>query len=111
MTTTLSINAGATLDIPLLVALPTGTWTCSSQLRSSTDVLIATLSTSLTAMGTPDAAGNTHSGLLSATSVQTAAWAPGNWLCDVKFTDASTTPVVVYSDPFVVQVVQAKTHG
>jgi hypothetical protein len=111
MTTTITIKQGETLIEPFLMTLDVGNWACTAQVRSATDVLIADLTTTLNAFGSPDSAGNTHSGVLSADSTQTPLWPVGNWLFDIKFFDESTPPVVLIDGPYILQVTQPKTHG
>jgi hypothetical protein len=72
-------------------------------------VTIGSLTTNLSLLSVPDSLGNTHTGALSASSIDTAAWPVGNWLFDVKFYDESVPPVVDYEGPFVVQVTMPTT--
>lgn len=111
MTQTVNIKAGATFSVPLLVRLPSGNWSATSEMRQSDTSLVGVLSVTLASLAEPDAAGNTHSGLLLATSVQTASWPVGAFRCDVRFADTQDPPVVLFSDPFVVDVTQGMTHG
>lgn len=107
----IKIKTAATFSIAMLVLLPAGTWSAACDIRKGDDTLVGALTVSLEPLVTPDADGNTHAGLLEATSVQTAAWALGTWRADVRFTDASVVPVVLTSDPFVVVVEKGITHG
>lgn len=111
MTDPIKIKAGATVSLPMLVLLPAGTWTGSCQIRKGDDTLVGELAVTLTPLTVPDESGNTHAGLLEATSVQTAAWPVGTWRADVRFADNSIPPEVIFTDPFAVQVDKAATHG
>ena len=110
MTQSITIKAGATFSVAFLALLPAGTWACDSDVRKTDDSLVQALSTTLTALGTPDASGNTHSGILAATSAQTTAWPIGTHQCDVRFTDASATPQILIFDKIMVVVEKAVTH-
>jgi hypothetical protein len=111
MTQFVKIKTGATFSVPLLVCLPAGAWSATSDIRQAGDALVESLAVSLIALTEPDADGNTHNGLLLATSIQTALWPLGAWRCDVRFADAQTPPVVLYSDQFIVNVEKGTTHG
>ena len=110
MTQSITIKAGATFSVPFLALLPAGTWACDSDVRTSADGLVQALATTLTALDTPDASGNTHSGILEATASQTTAWPIGTHQCDVRFTDASATPQVLIFNKIMVVVEKAVTH-
>ena len=107
----ITIKVGATFSMPMLVQLPLGHWTGSCHIRKGDNSLVGELLVSLEELDTPDVDGNTHAGLLEATSVQTATWAVGTWRADVRFSDDSNPPVVIYTDPFTVQTEAASTHG
>lgn len=111
MTQCIKIKTGATFSVPVLVCLPPGVWSATSDIRQAGDALVESLAVSLLALAEPDAAGNTHSGLLLATSTQTTLWPLGAWRCDVRFADAQSPPVVLYSDQFIVSVEKGTTHG
>lgn len=105
-----SIKRGATFSLPLLVALPAGAWSATCNIRKIDDTLVGSPAVTLVPLGTPDADGNTHSGLVEATSVETASWALGTWCADIRFADTSVPPVVIFSDQFCVAVAKANTH-
>jgi hypothetical protein len=91
---------GDTWDRTQRYALPSGTWTPASIARTSAGVLVQTFAATLTALGTPDADGNTHVLNTVATATQTAAWPLATLICDTTFTDASATPVVRSAEAF-----------
>lgn len=111
MTQTVNVKAGATFSVAMLVLLPAGTWSASCQVRKGDGTLIEALTVTLAPLSTPGSDGNTHSGLLEATSVQTALWPLGSHRSDVWFTDASTPPVAVPSPTFVIVVDKGETHA
>jgi len=107
----IKIKAGATFSIAMLVLLPAGTWSAACEIRKGDDSLLATLTVSLAPLVTPDADGNTHAGLLEATSVQTATWGAGSFRADVRFFDTSLPAAVFYTESFAVRVERGVTHG
>lgn len=111
MTTAVKIKAGATFSLPILAMLPAGTWSAACDIRRGDGTLVGALTATLAPLDTPDADGNTHAGLLEATSEQTDAWEPGTWRSDVAFTDTSAPSVVVYTESFAVLVEKAITHA
>lgn len=107
----IEIKTGATFSVPFLVLLPAGSWSAASEIRKGDDTLVGELAVTLEPLATPDADGNTHAGVLEASSVQTVAWEHGSWRADVRFSDDSTPPAVLTSDPFFVLVKKGVTHG
>lgn len=103
-----TVKTGATFSAAFTVALPAGAWAVESDIRKSNDSKIADLTATIEALATPDSAGNTHAGLLTATSVETALWPVGSHHCDVKFTDGTVAKI---SDSFTVVVEKAVTHA
>ena len=106
-TQTYPIKRGATLSLAGSVELPAGTWSASAQVRSAVLALVEQLVVTLTPPVLPATA---HTILIEASSAQTADWPIGSLMCDVRFADASATPVVVPSPTFVINVQQEVTH-
>lgn len=105
---TYPIKRGATLSLAGTVQLPAGTWSASAQVRSTTSLsLVEQLSVTLTPPVFPATA---HAILIEASSAQSADWPIGTLLCDVRFSDASATPVVLPSPTFAIQVQQEVTN-
>ena len=53
-------TAGTTYSRAGLYALPSGTWSATATVKTGAGVAVQTLSVNLSALGTPDADGNTH---------------------------------------------------
>lgn len=111
MTEPIKVKVGATFSVPMLVLLPAGTWGAACDIRKGDDTLVGSLTATLEPLETPDADGNTHAGLLQAPSTQTAVWALGTWRADVRFSDNSDPPVVIYTEAFSVTVEKGSTHA
>ena len=91
-------TAGTTYSRAGLYALPSGTWSATATVKTGAGVAVQTLSVNLSALGTPDADGNTHALSVLATATETALWPLATLLQDIIFTDASATPVKVPAD-------------
>ena len=85
-------KAGDTWDRTQKYTLPAGTWTATSAAKKADGTLVQTFTCSLaTLVADPD--GYTHALNTTASATATAAWPLETLLCDVVFTDASSTPV------------------
>ncbi len=95
---------GTTYSRAGLYTLPSGTWSATATVSTSAGATVQTLDVNLSALGTPDADGHTHALSVLATATETALWPLAALLCDIRFTDASATPVVVPADTVVINV-------
>lgn len=92
-------KSGDTFSWAGTVLLPAGTWAGTAKAKSSNWSL--NLTVTLTPLSSPTGRGHTHAiGLYAAAAV----WPVGVALCDVKYTDASTPPVVHHSPTFQINV-------
>ena len=82
---------GDTWDRTQLYALPAGTWTATSQARTGAGVFVQQFDCALTELSAPDANGNTHALNTTASAGATELWPLETILCDVVFTDTSST--------------------
>lgn len=99
---------GATLSLAGTVTLPAGSWSATAQVRNASGSLVQQLAVTLQA---PVAPATAHGILIEATADQAATWPLSDLRCDVRFADASATPVVVPSPTFIVRVQQEVTHA
>ena len=99
---------GSTLSLAGTVTLPSGTWSASAQVRSASTSLVEQLTVTLTA---PESPATAHTILIAGTAAQCADWPIGTLTCDVRFVDASATPVVVPSPTFLIIVTQEITNA
>ena len=104
MTSSVAVKQGATFSLPILVMLPAGTWSATCEVRKADGTLVGALAVTLADLPQPDADGNTHAGLLEATSAQTHEWQLGTWHADIRLSNTSTPPVVIYTETFAVTV-------
>ena len=90
------LKRGATLSLAGYVNLPEGPWTATSEVKNSDDVLVDSLTVSLTAPVSPSTIWTLS---LSATAEQTIDWPLGPLSCDIRFTN---TGAVLYSPTFII---------
>lgn len=95
---------GTTYSRAGLYTLPAGTWQAAATVSTSAGATVQTLDVSLSALTPPDADGHTHALSVLATAPETALWPLAALLCDIRFTDASATPVIVPADTVVIHV-------
>lgn len=97
-------TAGTTYSRAGLYRLPVGTWSAAATVSTAAGAVVQTLDVNLSALSTPDADGHTHALSVLATAAQTALWPLAALLCDIRFTDASATPVIVPADTVILNV-------
>jgi hypothetical protein len=78
-------------------------YTVRAQIRDATEVQLVALTYTAANQGT-----SPGQFTLSATAAVTAAWAPGQYRCDIEYTDGSST--VRSTDAFIVEVVKDITQ-
>ena len=100
---------GSTFSRAALVALPAGTWTPTSVIKTPAGQQIQALDCNFATLPEPDAAGNTHSLSVLADAAETATWPVADLMWITTFADASATPVIVPAVTRVVQVGQYTT--
>jgi hypothetical protein len=92
---------GDTISLAGTVTLPAGgNWHGISEVRTPDRVLVGSFVVTVTP---PVAPATAYSVLVEAASTETAGWPVGGLLCDVRFIDDSTPPVVRTFPDFLIQ--------
>lgn len=106
---TIEHRRGATFSYTGTATLPSGTWSAACSLEQSDGTLVDNLVVTLTPLGTPGPAGETHALLLEKAAASTAIWPLGAIVGDILFTDAGG--VVLPSGKFTVNVTRGVTNA
>jgi hypothetical protein len=98
---------GATFGYAGFKLLPAGTWSAKCQARDTDGNLVQDFDVALTPPVNPE---TRHAITIRAESDDTVRWVVGKLKCDVAFYDASSPPVVVPTNTFVIDVKERETH-
>jgi hypothetical protein len=110
MTSKIKLIAGSTLSYSGIVAMPLGTWTAVGIAinRKTGAVISIPVDTALIGPTAGNAQRRDWTINMRSTAAQTTGWASGGQTVEyavvLKFTDTSPVPVVLYSNPFCIEV-------
>lgn len=99
---------GATFSRAGNVKLPAGTWAASGNIKTKDGTLVSPLVCTITPLGVPDGAGNTHTILFEVSATNTALWPVDTLVSALTFTDSTVplNPVVLKTNRFTIAVQQ-----
>lgn len=103
--------SGATFSLTGTVLLPAGEWSATCHVKNlGSQAVVKNLTVTLTPRIPPTSSAS-HNIQIETSPSDLEIWPAGSFVCDVRFADASTPPIVIPSDVFAIECSKGVTNG